>query len=122
MWVMTTRSCYQCGDDDISAIRQKRQAEIRAWADASIAEADANRGEGYSDWDNLPAPQTIPDDQEIPVVVEVEHVEADVLALTEEQPAHQEIIDASPKPEEQANVRIEKTAAQKKAAIKTAEK
>jgi len=37
---MTKRSCYQCGEDDLDEVQQRRKAEVRAWADEQIAEAD----------------------------------------------------------------------------------
>lgn len=60
---MSKRRCYQCGDDeDLDEIRERRNAEIRAWGKQVLAESDAallaerRSGESeatVSDWDLL---------------------------------------------------------------------
>lgn len=37
---MTKRSCYQCGEEDLDEVQQRRKTQVRAWADEQIAEAD----------------------------------------------------------------------------------
>lgn len=88
----TKRSCYQCGDDDIDAIRAARTEQIRAHAAQVLAEADAKFELEKAEY--VPAPSEV-DDWEIldnaadeqPVVepVEIETVEPDALSATDPQ-------------------------------------
>jgi hypothetical protein len=59
---MSKRRCYQCGDEDLDEIRERRNAEIRAWGKQVLADSDAallaehRLGESevaVSDWDLL---------------------------------------------------------------------
>lgn len=107
----TKRNCYQCGDDDIVAIQAARTEQIRAHAARVLAEADAKfnaekaaytpASSEVDDWSILDEPV---EEQPAVAPVEVEKVDADVLAATEPQDAFAEKVAESPKPEEQANV------------------
>lgn len=120
----TKRSCYQCGDDDIEAIKAKRNEEIRAYGRKVLADADAaffaeksaDSPTLISDWDIIDEPVA-----EQPIVSSepdqgTEEV-MDALAATEPQET-EEIkakVDESPKPEAQADkaVEVEREVAEK---------
>lgn len=101
---MSTRNCYQCGDDDIVAIQKARAEQIRAYAAQTVAEADAAFGvekethdpspNEINDWVILDSPV-----EEQPVVspVERENKPVDVLAETfpQENPELQAKVDES---------------------------
>lgn len=70
--------CYQCGDEDIEEIQARRKAEIQEYARRDQAEADAALvgvplTNTYSSDLDL---QEIPDDQEVPAVVNEHEVPA----------------------------------------------
>ena len=58
---MAKRPCYQCGGEDLDEIRERRNAEIRAWGRQVLADADAKllaeqsgvSVDPVSDWDLL---------------------------------------------------------------------
>lgn len=101
---MPKRHCYQCPEGvDLDEIRDRRNAEIRAWGKQVLLDADkaliAEQGgaiKAPSDWDLLDED----DDEETGTDEDM-----DALAATEPQETKelQKKIDESPKPEAQAN-------------------
>ncbi len=112
---MVKRNCYQCpeGVETLDEIRDRRNAEIRAWGRKVLEDADkallAEQGGSVpapSDWDILDDDSE--DDLRIVVNVPVEEgTEEDMDALAATQPQEtkeiQKKIDESPKPATQAN-------------------
>lgn len=67
---MARPPCYQCPPgDDLDAIRDKRNAEIRAWGKKQLADADATllgvpTAESFdSDWDVIVDPEPEPEEE-----------------------------------------------------------
>ena len=115
------RTCYQCGDDDLDAIRIASNASIRAYAEKEIAEANAKfyaenalttPTNTVSDWDNLVSSETAVGTEEV----------MDALAATEPQETDdiKAKVDASPKPEGQADKAVEPKAEKAEADVKPA--
>lgn len=79
--------CYQCGDEDHVAIREARDAEIRAYAAKGVAEDDAVREEAIFTVDpaDQPDTQSIPETQPDLEPEDGVHAEKDALAETEPQ-------------------------------------
>lgn len=110
---MSTRSCYQCGDEDLAEVQARRKAEVRAWADSSIAEADKALN-SLTGVPQFAAPiedlvvQEIPQDQEVPTQEEAQ------AALEEEVPAEVEAdATAAAVAEEEPKTPAKKTATKK---------
>lgn len=97
----TKRNCYQCGSEDLEAIRNKRNEEIRAYGRKVLEDADAALAaeQGFfqvvrvSDWDTI----------DVPVSSEFEEGTEEIMdatAATEPQETEEvkAKVDESPKP------------------------
>lgn len=110
------KNCYQC-EGDLVEIQAARKAQIRAWADKQLADADKafakevkadpKAPNEVSDWDILNTP--LGDEQPVVEVEDADRGAVDALALSQEKDeradedqAGAEKVAASPKPEGQA--------------------
>ena len=96
---MTKRVDYQNPHDDLEAVHERRNAEIRAYGQAVLAEADSHLPTTIDDWDVLEVEQKV--EPELP---------------TDEQPAPDLSTEDATPPEDDAEEEASKpeTAAQRK--------
>lgn len=101
------RNCYQCGTEDLEAIRNKRNEEIRAYGRKVLEDADAALAaeQGFfavtrvSDWDTIDAPVS----SDIEEGTE-EIMDATATTETQETEEVKAKVDESPKPAPTADV------------------